>query len=75
MIFQEQRRQEEEKDRELRRPVEDMSLRELKDLPQLDRLKGLRLPGQAVADSLMVVEFLNNFNDALDMGELLNFGL
>ncbi|XP_054280397.1 bromodomain adjacent to zinc finger domain protein 2B isoform X2 [Macrosteles quadrilineatus] len=57
---------------EIRKPVEDMELPDLKPLPELNRIPGLRLSGQAFSDTLMVFEFLHNFGETLgfDMGSL-----
>ena len=33
-------------------------------------MQGVRLAGSAFADALMVVEFLNTFGSALDLGKL-----
>ncbi|XP_038217570.1 bromodomain adjacent to zinc finger domain protein 2B-like [Zerene cesonia] len=60
-----QRRKEMELLAELRRPQEDSSLSDHRPLPKLDRIPGLRLPGQAFADLLQTYEFLNNFGQAL----------
>nr|XP_032525130.1 uncharacterized protein LOC116776136 [Danaus plexippus plexippus] len=64
-----QRRKEMELLAELRRPQEDSSLSDHKPLPKLDRIPGLRIPGQAMADLLQVYEFLHNFGQALGFGE------
>ncbi|CAH1403993.1 unnamed protein product [Nezara viridula] len=61
----EQRKVEVELLRELRRPVEDMELSEIKPLPDLERIPGLKLSGQAFADALMTFEFLHNFGETL----------
>ncbi|XP_073984371.1 bromodomain adjacent to zinc finger domain 2B toutatis isoform X5 [Rhodnius prolixus] len=61
----EQRKVEVELLRELRKPVEDMELNDTKPLPELNRIPGLRLSGQAFADTLMVFEFLHNFGETL----------
>lgn len=68
----EQRRIELELVRELRKPVEDMELTDHKPLPTLNRIPGLKLSGQAFADTLMVFEFLHNFGETLgfDMDSL-----
>ncbi|XP_059475219.1 bromodomain adjacent to zinc finger domain protein 2B-like isoform X2 [Neocloeon triangulifer] len=65
---EEQRRAELDLLRELRKPVEDMTLfatPEHKDLPALSRITGLKLAGEAFADTLMVFEFLHNFGETL----------
>ncbi|XP_038049473.1 bromodomain adjacent to zinc finger domain protein 2B-like isoform X4 [Patiria miniata] len=54
--------------KELKKPVEDMKLgQEAKPLPNLERLSGLKLPGQSFADCLMTLEFLHTFCDALGL--------
>ncbi|XP_052742948.1 bromodomain adjacent to zinc finger domain protein 2B isoform X1 [Bicyclus anynana] len=60
-----QRRKEMELLSELRRPQEDSSLSDQKSLPDLHRIPGLKIPGQAMADLLQVFEFLHNFGQAL----------
>lgn len=55
---------------ELRKPQEDSELPNQKDLPELHRLPGLKLTGQALSDLLMVFEFLHNFGETLGFGEL-----
>ncbi|KAL0268350.1 UNVERIFIED_CONTAM: hypothetical protein PYX00_010324 [Menopon gallinae] len=61
----EQRRVELEILKELRRPIEDMELDDVKEFPELHRIPGLKLSGQAFADTLMVFEFLHNFGETL----------
>lgn len=56
---------------ELRKPQEDSELANQKDLPDLQRLPGLKLTGQALSDLLMVFEFLHNFGETLGFGECL----
>ncbi|CAG4958104.1 unnamed protein product [Parnassius apollo] len=60
-----QRRREMELLAELRRPQEDSTLSDQKPLPTLNRIPGLKLPGQAMADLLQVYEFINNFGQTL----------
>ncbi|GLH00900.1 LOW QUALITY PROTEIN: Homeotic protein female sterile [Gryllus bimaculatus] len=60
-----QRRLELELVREMRKPAEDMELTDHKPLPTLNRIPGLKLSGQAFADTLMVFEFLHNFGETL----------
>ncbi|XP_050358758.1 uncharacterized protein LOC126779047 isoform X3 [Nymphalis io] len=60
-----QRRKEMELLAELRRPQEDSTLSDQKPLPALDRIPGLKISGQAMADLLQVYEFLHNFGQAL----------
>ncbi|CAG2177670.1 unnamed protein product [Oppiella nova] len=58
--------------RELKKPVDDMMLKDLQPFPTLNRIPGLKLPGKAFADTLMVFEFLHNFGETLgfDMDSL-----
>lgn len=51
--------------REMKKPVEDMELADSKTLPLLERINGVRLPGKAFADILMVYEFIHNFGETL----------
>ncbi|GBP64995.1 Bromodomain adjacent to zinc finger domain protein 2B [Eumeta japonica] len=60
-----QRRREMELLSELRRPQEDSTLSDQKPLPNLQRIPGLKLPGQAMADVLQVFEFIYNFGQTL----------
>ena len=68
----EQKRLELEVISEMRKPIEDMSLDDHKDLPELKRIPGLRLSGEAFANILMTYEFLHNFGETLgfDMDSL-----
>ncbi|CAB4032060.1 Hypothetical predicted protein, partial [Paramuricea clavata] len=63
----EQKRREMILSRELKKPVEDMVLRDAKPLPELTRVKDLKISGSAFADLCMVQEFLHNFGTALDI--------
>ncbi|XP_015837092.1 bromodomain adjacent to zinc finger domain protein 2B isoform X4 [Tribolium castaneum] len=60
----EQRKMELEILSELRKPCEDLEL-DQKPLPEYERIPGLKLPGKAFADILMVFEFLHNFGETL----------
>lgn len=60
----EQRKMEMEILAELRKPCEDLEL-DQKPLPEFSRIPGLKLPGKAFADVLMVFEFLHNFGETL----------
>ncbi|XP_044265111.1 bromodomain adjacent to zinc finger domain protein 2B-like isoform X8 [Tribolium madens] len=60
----EQRKMEMEILSELRKPCEDLEL-DQKPLPEYERIPGLKLPGKAFADILMVFEFLHNFGETL----------
>ncbi|XP_076221334.1 bromodomain adjacent to zinc finger domain protein 2B isoform X10 [Nomia melanderi] len=68
----EQRKMEMELIEQIRKPVEDMELTDHRPLPELKRLPGLKLSGQAFADIVMVFEFLHNFGETLgfDMDSL-----
>lgn len=55
---------------ELRKPQEDSEIAQQKEYPDLERLPGLKLTGQALADLLMVFEFLHNFGETLGFGKL-----
>ncbi|XP_070522289.1 bromodomain adjacent to zinc finger domain protein 2B isoform X11 [Cardiocondyla obscurior] len=61
----EQRRVEMELIEQIRKPVEDMELTDHRPLPEIKRIPGLKLPGQAFADIVMVFEFLHNFGETL----------
>ncbi|XP_043266321.1 bromodomain adjacent to zinc finger domain protein 2B isoform X3 [Colletes gigas] len=68
----EQRKMEMELIEQIRKPVEDMELTDHRPLPDLKRIPGLKLPGQAFSDIVMVFEFLHNFGETLgfDMDSL-----
>ena len=51
--------------KELKKPVDDMRLKDHKTLPTLNRIPGLKLPAKAFSDILMVYEFLHNFGETL----------
>ncbi|XP_015607370.1 bromodomain adjacent to zinc finger domain protein 2B isoform X13 [Cephus cinctus] len=61
----EQRKIEMELIEQIRKPVEDMELTDHKSLPEVKRVPGLKLSGQAFADIVMVFEFLHNFGETL----------
>ncbi|XP_029167038.1 bromodomain adjacent to zinc finger domain protein 2B-like isoform X10 [Nylanderia fulva] len=61
----EQRRIEMELIEQIRKPVEDMELTDHRSLPEVKRLPGLKLSGQAFSDIIMVYEFLHNFGETL----------
>ncbi|XP_072321870.1 bromodomain adjacent to zinc finger domain protein 2B isoform X12 [Eucyclogobius newberryi] len=63
----EQRRLEQELARELKKPNEDMSLSDHKPLPDFSRIPGLILPGRAVSDCLMLMQFLRGFGKVLGL--------
>ncbi|XP_029646826.1 bromodomain adjacent to zinc finger domain protein 2B isoform X3 [Octopus sinensis] len=54
---------------ELKKPIEDMEIKDIKELPQLPRIEGVCLAGNAFADALMVLEFMHNFAKALSIPE------
>ena len=58
---------------ELRKPQEDSEIINQKEFPTLERLPGLKLTGKALADLLMVFEFLHNFGETLGFGEFVTF--
>ncbi|VEN44395.1 unnamed protein product [Callosobruchus maculatus] len=60
----EQRKMEMEILAEIRKPCEDLEL-EQNDLPEYERIPGLKMSGKAFADTLMVFEFLHNFGETL----------
>ncbi|XP_076268643.1 bromodomain adjacent to zinc finger domain 2B toutatis isoform X4 [Rhynchophorus ferrugineus] len=49
---------------ELRKPCDDLELNQ-SDLPEFERIFGMKLSGKAFADILMVFEFLHNFGETL----------
>ncbi|XP_056268194.1 bromodomain adjacent to zinc finger domain protein 2B isoform X5 [Pseudoliparis swirei] len=63
----EQRRLEMEIARELKKPNEDMCLSDHKPLPEFSRIPGLILPGCAVSDCLMLMQFLRGFGKVLGL--------
>ncbi|CAJ1049508.1 bromodomain adjacent to zinc finger domain protein 2B isoform X16 [Xyrichtys novacula] len=63
----EQRRLELEIARELKKPNEDMCLSDHKSLPDFSRIPGLILPGRAVSDCLMLMQFLRGFGKVLGL--------
>uniref|UniRef100_A0AAQ6ALQ7 Bromodomain adjacent to zinc finger domain, 2Ba n=1 Tax=Amphiprion ocellaris TaxID=80972 RepID=A0AAQ6ALQ7_AMPOC len=63
----EQRRLELEIARELKKPNEDMCLSDHKALPEFSRIPGLILPGRAVSDCLMLMQFLRGFGKVLGL--------
>ncbi|KAM4631173.1 bromodomain adjacent to zinc finger domain protein 2B isoform 2-T2 [Polymixia lowei] len=63
----EQRRLELEMARELKKPNEDMCLSDHKPLPEFSRIPGLILPGRAVSDCLMLMQFLRGFGKVLGL--------
>ncbi|XP_046639632.1 bromodomain adjacent to zinc finger domain protein 2B-like isoform X1 [Daphnia pulicaria] len=54
-----------ERDNQPQSPTEDTSLMDHKPLPEIPRITNLKLAGQALADILMVYEFLHTFGETL----------
>lgn len=54
---------------ELRKPQEDSELPNQKELPDLQRIPGLKLSGQGLSDLLMFFEFIHNFGETLGFGK------
>ena len=54
--------------RELKKPIDDMSLKDLRPLPNLPSIPNLHISGKAYADILMVNEFIQTFGHVLDVG-------
>lgn len=61
------KRIESEIQKEIKKPVEDMMLKDLNNLQTLNRIPGLKLTGKAFADLLMVYEFLHNFYECINL--------
>ena len=61
------RQQEMERAEQLRRPTEDLLVRDLNTLPTLPSLVWMRLPPKSFSDLLMVFEFGNSFNEFLEL--------
>ena len=56
-----------EKAQQLKRPVEDLEVRESTSLPTLASLGWVKLPSESFADLLMVVEFGHSFVEFLEV--------
>lgn len=56
-----------EKAEQLKRPTEDLQVRERSHLPALPRMNRVRLPPKSFADLLMVVEFCYSFGDFMEL--------
>ena len=56
-----------ERAEQLRRPTEDLLVRDLTSLPSMESLAWMRLPAKSFADLLMVFEFGNSFNEFLEL--------
>ena len=61
------KRIESEIQKEIKKPVEDMMLKDLDNLQTLNRIPGLKLSGKAFADLLMIYEFLHNFYECINL--------
>ena len=59
--------------KELKKPIDDMALTDLKPLPILPRISNINIPGKAYADLLMVEEFVHAFGHVIDIGIFLWF--
>ena len=64
----EQKRYERMISKELKKPIDDMALNDLKPLPELPRVTNINIPGKAYADILMVQEFVHAFGHVIDIG-------
>ncbi len=56
-----------EKAEQLKRPTEDLEVRETSSLPSLPSLGWIRLPSEAFSNLLMVVEFSHSFEEFLEL--------
>ena len=56
-----------EKAEQLKRPTEDLEVRETSSLPSLAALGWVRLPADAFSNLLMVVEFTHSFEEFLEV--------
>ena len=65
----EQKRYERLISRELKKPIDDMALKDLKALPCLPPVANLNIPSQAYSDLLMVEEFIHSFGHVIDIGK------
>jgi len=63
----EQKRYERMISKELKKPIDDMALNDLKPLPELPRVTNINIPGKAYADILMVQEFVHAFGHVIDI--------
>lgn len=68
----EQKRYERLISKELKKPIDDMALKDLKPLPELPAIDNMHIPGKAYADLLMVEEFVHAFGHVLDIGEFVD---
>lgn len=64
----EQKRYERLISKELKKPIDDMALKDLKVLPELPTIENMNIPGKAYADLLMVEEFVHAFGHVLEIG-------
>ena len=56
-----------ERAEQLRRPTEDLLVRDLSSLPSMESMSWMRLPAKGFADLVMVFEFGNSFNEFLEL--------
>ena len=56
-----------EKAEQLKRPTEDLEVRETSSLPSLSAMGWVRLPAKAFSSLLMVVEFAHSFDEFLEV--------
>ena len=69
----EQKRYEKLISRELKKPIDDMALKDMKPLPDIPLVANLNIPGQAYADLLMVTEFIYSFGHVMDIGLFIEY--
>lgn len=55
---------------EIRKPQEDLSIKNHIEMPVLNEMSEVKLNGQAFADLVMAYEFIWNFGETLGFGEL-----
>ena len=54
--------------KELKKPIDDMALADLRPLPEITHVKNLCISGKAYANLLMVYEFVHSFGHVIDIG-------
>ncbi|CAH8573543.1 unnamed protein product [Heterobilharzia americana] len=54
-------------EQELRKPIEDLRLINLKPIPKFDSIPGNRMSGKMFGNCLMIIEFLHAFKDILNL--------
>ena len=62
-----------QKAEQLRRPIEDLLVNDLIDLPTLSKIKWIHLPSNSFADLVMVFEFCHSFEDFLELESIPKF--